>query len=210
MMPRRYLCNRSCIATFLAFFIFEEEIMSDTRSNTTRNLALAAMFIAIGLVLPFLTGQIPEIGRMLLPMHIPVLLCGLICGRGYGLMVGFILPLLRGALFGMPVLFPMGVSMAFELATYGFAIGLIYHLLGRKNELALFISLIGAMIVGRIVWGIAFAILMGLSGGVFTWQLFIGGALLNAIPGIILQLILIPLIMIALDRAGFVRFNRST
>jgi len=72
------------------------------------------MFIAIGLVLPFFTGQIPQIGRMLLPMHIPVFLCGLICGWKYGLMVGFILPLLRYAVFGMPVIFPNGIAMAFE------------------------------------------------------------------------------------------------
>ena len=67
-----------------------------------QNLALSAMFMAIGLVLPFLTGQIPQIGSMLLPMHLPVLLCGLICGWQYGGLVGFVLPLLRYLLFGMP------------------------------------------------------------------------------------------------------------
>ncbi len=59
------------------------------------NLTLAAMFMAIGIVLPFFTGQIPQIGKMLLPMHIPVLLCGLICGWQYGLIVGFVMPFLR-------------------------------------------------------------------------------------------------------------------
>lgn len=81
------------------------------------------MFVAIGVVLPFFTGQIPQIGNMLLPMHIPVLLCGLICGWQYGGMVGFILPLLRTMLFGMPVLYPTGIAMAFELAAYGLVIG---------------------------------------------------------------------------------------
>ena len=81
-----------------------------------RNLVLAAMFVALGLVLPFLTGQVPQIGNMLLPMHLPVLLCGLICGWQYGGVVGFILPPLRYVMFGMPPIFPTGVAMAFELA----------------------------------------------------------------------------------------------
>lgn len=86
------------------------------------NLVLAAMFLAIGIVLPFFTGQIPQIGRMLLPMHLPVLLCGLICGWQYGGAVGFVLPILRYALFGMPPM-PNGLAMAFELAAYGIIVG---------------------------------------------------------------------------------------
>ena len=77
------------------------------------------MYLAIALALPFITGQIPEIGAMLCPMHIPALLCGFLCGWPWGAAVGFIAPLLRGALFGMPVLFPTGTAMAFELAVYG-------------------------------------------------------------------------------------------
>ena len=175
-------------------------------SHTSKNLSLAAMFIAIGLVLPFLIFQIPQIGMMLLPMHIPVLLCGLICGRKYGLLVGFIVPILRGALFGMPALFPMGTSMAFELATYGFVIGLLYHHVFRvRNMVSLFISLVIAMIVGRIIWGVAMALFVNIDGGTFTWPWFVGGALLNAIPGIVLQLVLIPVIMLALYRSKIVR-----
>jgi len=86
----------------------------NTKKNIL-NLTLAAMFMAIGIVLPFFTGQIPQIGKMLLPMHIPVILCGLICGWQYGLVVGFILPFLRYVMFGMPLLFPTGIAMAFEL-----------------------------------------------------------------------------------------------
>ena len=78
-----------------------------------KNLVLAAMFLAIGLVLPFFTGQIPAVGKMLLPMHIPVLLCGLICGWQYGLGVGFVLPLLRSLLFSFPAMYPNAISMAF-------------------------------------------------------------------------------------------------
>ena len=84
--------------------------------TSTRKLTLSALFLALGLVLPLITGQIPQIGKMLLPMHIPVLLCGMVCGWPYGLAVGAVMPLLRGLLFGMPVLYPTGIGMAFELA----------------------------------------------------------------------------------------------
>ena len=87
--------------------------------TSTRKLTLSALFLALGLVLPLITGQIPQIGKMLLPMHIPVLLCGMVCGWPYGLAVGAVMPLLRGLLFGMPVLYPTGIGMAFELAAYG-------------------------------------------------------------------------------------------
>ena len=93
--------------------------------HNIKNMTMAAMFLALGLVLPFFTGQIPQIGSMLLPMHIPVFLCGLICGWQYGGIVGFILPLLRYAIFGMPVLFPNGIAMSFELMTYGLVVGLL-------------------------------------------------------------------------------------
>ena len=95
-----------------------------------KNMVLAAMFLAIGLVLPLFTGQIPQVGNMLLPMHIPVFLCGLICGWQYGAAVGFIVPLLRSAIFGMPVFFPSATAMAFELMTYGLVAGLLYALSG--------------------------------------------------------------------------------
>lgn len=172
------------------------------------NLTLAAMFLALGLILPFFTGQIPRIGNMLLPMHIPVLLCGLICGWQYGLAVGLALPILRYALFGMPVLFPTGTAMAFELAAYGFTAGFLYARSRWKCVIALYRSLIPAMIAGRLVWGIVQVILLGLGKSRFTWQMFFAGAFLNAIPGIVLQLILIPAVMVALNKTGLVRFSR--
>ena len=173
------------------------------------NLILAAMFLAVGIILPFFTGQIPQIGSMLLPMHLPALLCGLICGWQYGLSVGFILPLLRYALFGMPPIFPTGIAMAFELAAYGAIAGFLYNHSRWQCLVSLYRSLIIAMIGGRIVWGLVQAVIMGISGDVFTWQLFIAGAFLNAILGIVLQLVFIPAIMIALDRTGVVRFSRK-
>ncbi len=173
-----------------------------------KNLTLAAMFLALGLVLPLLTGQIREIGNMLLPMHIPVMFCGLICGWQYGIVIGFIVPLLRSVIFGMPVFFPTAVAMAFELATYGFVTGFVYEHIGKKNVVSVYIALITAMICGRVIWGIVDMILLGITGSSLTWAVFISSALLNAIPGIILQLVLIPIIMAALDRAGLVKFNR--
>ena len=176
--------------------------------KTVKNLTLSAMFMAIGMVLPFLTGQIPQIGNMLLPMHIPVLLCGLICGWQYGAAVGFVLPLLRSAVFGMPVFFPTATAMAFELMTYGLVIGLLYKISRWQCVVALYRCLILAMIAGRAVWGIVQFIQVGVFGEGFTLKMFMAGAFLNAIPGIILQLILIPAIMVALDRTGLVHFRK--
>lgn len=174
-----------------------------------KNLTLAAMFMALGLVLPIVTGQIPQIGNMLLPMHIPVLLCGLICGWQYGLAVGFITPLLRGAIFGMPLLYPTGIAMAFELATYGLAVGWLYSHARWQCVISLYRCMIAAMLAGRVVWGAARVIMLGVSGEEFTWRMFMAGAFLNAVPGIILQLVLIPAVMIALNRTGLVPFKKN-
>lgn len=171
------------------------------------NMVLSAMFLALGLALPFLTGQIPQIGNMLLPMHIPVLLCGLICGWQHGAMVGFICPLLRYVLFSMPPM-PMGLGMAFELCAYGAIVGFLYSHSKWKCVISLYRSLIIAMIGGRIVWGVARVIMVGAVNVPFGWEMFISGALLTAVPGIILQLILIPAIMVALDKAKLVPFSK--
>ena len=170
------------------------------RNKHLFNLTLSAVFLSIGLVLPFLTGQIQEIGNMLLPMHIPVLFCGLLCGAGYGGAVGFVLPLLRSLIFGMPILYPAALAMAFELCTYGLTIGLIYGLFKKKNAVALYLSLIASMLAGRAVWGIAQIILLGISGKSFALSAFLAGAFTSAIPGIILQLVLIPAVMLALQK----------
>ncbi len=170
------------------------------KASAVKRLVFAAVFLAIALVLPFLTGQIQQIGNALCPMHIPVLLCGFICGWPYGLVVGFIAPLLRFALFGMPPIFPTGIAMAFELATYGLIAGLLYRALPKK-VLYIYVSLIIAMIAGRLVWGGATWLLTGLAGMEFGVAAFWAGAVVNAIPGIICHIILIPLIVAALRRA---------
>lgn len=174
------------------------------KKMSTQKLVLSGLFIALGLVLPFLTGQIPMFGSMLLPMHIPVLLCGFICGWPAGLLVGFVVPLLRSLLFAAPPMFPMAVSMAFELAAYGLMAGLLYLHLPRK-PIYIYANLIVSMIVGRIVWGIVSLILFQLSGSSFTLSFFLTAAFVNAVPGIILQLILIPLIVMAVQKANLMQ-----
>ncbi|MCI9110081.1 MAG: ECF transporter S component [Lachnospiraceae bacterium] len=173
-----------------------------------KNLVTAAMLLAVGIVLPFFTGQIPQIGSMLLPMHLPVLVCGLICGWQYGGIVGFILPLLRYALFGMPPM-PNGIAMAFELAAYGSVAGFLYNRSKWQCIVSLYRSLIIAMIGGRVIWGIVRVVMLGMTGNAFTWQMFMAGAFLNAVPGIILQLVFIPALMVALNKTGLVRFHRE-
>ena len=166
-----------------------------------RRLTYAALYLAIAMVLPFVTGQIPEIGSMLCPMHIPALLCGFLCGWPWGAAVGFISPLLRSAVFGMPTMFPSAIAMAFELAVYGGMAGLLYRLLPKKWG-AVYAALLLSMIAGRIVWGGAHLLLAGLSHGSFPWKAFLTGAVTGSIPGIILQRVLIPPLVMAMNRAG--------
>ena len=163
----------------------------------------SAMCLALALVLPFLTGQIPQIGQALSPMHIPVFLCGFLCGWPWGLMVGFIAPLLRSALFGMPVLFPGAAAMAFELATYGFLSGLLFKLLPKKNRY-IYVTLLISMVCGRIVWGAARYIFAGIQGTKFTFAAFVAGAVTNGVPGIVLHILLVPIIVMALEKAGLI------
>lgn len=170
-------------------------------------LTLCAMFISLGLILPFFTGQIPKIGNMLLPMHIPVFLCGLICGAKWGLAAGFITPLLRSALFGVPVLYPMSAAMAFELAAYGFFAGIFYSRSRWKCVIALYRAMLPAMLLGRLVWGIVMTTFCGIFKTPFGLKIFCAGAFFNALPGIILQLMIIPAVMVALNKTGLVPFG---
>ena len=167
---------------------------------TTKTLTHAALCLALCLVLPFMTGQIPQVGNALCPMHLPVLLCGYLCGGPVGALVGFTAPLFRTQLFGVP-LFPTNVCMAFELATYGLLSGLLYRALPRRN-ISLCISLLSAMTAGRLVWGLVRAMLSGVFGAPLTLKLFLAVSFFNAIPGILLQLILIPILVMALRRSG--------
>ena len=169
------------------------------RNTNIKKLILAALFLAMALVLPFLTGQIPEIGSMLCPMHIPALLCGFFCGWPCGLMVGFVAPVLRSITFGMPPMFPVAICMAFELATYGAVTGALYQKLPKKKS-SIYVALLVAMVAGRLVWGAARFVCSGLDASAFGFGAFWAGAITTAIPGIIVQIVLIPLLVMALEK----------
>ena len=164
-----------------------------------KNLTLSAMFLALAYVMPFLTGQIPQVGSMLCPMHIPVLVCGFFCGAPWGLVVGFIAPLLRSFTLGMPPMFPTAFCMAFELAAYGFVAGWLYNKLSKK-KINVYVSLLIAMVIGRIVWGGVMFACMGFDVTAFGLSAFLASAVLNAVPGIVLQIVLIPVVVIALEK----------
>ena len=175
-----------------------------------KNLTLTAMFLALGLVLPFLTGQIPDIGKMLSPMHIPVFLCALVCGWQWATPMAAVLPIMRYFMFGTPNIYPEATAMAFELAAYAFVAGFLYcKIFKKKNLLTVYISLISAMIIGRAVWGCVRWILTVIDKSSFTFALFLTGAFVKAWPGIVLQLVLIPAIMFLLDKLKLVRFDSA-
>lgn len=169
-----------------------------SKKNSLVKLVLAAMFLALAMVLPLLTGQLQQLGNALCPMHIPVLLCGFICGPWYGLAIGFIAPLLRFLIFSMPPIMPIGISMCFELAVYGLIAGVMYNALPKKKPY-IYVSLITAMLAGRVVWGVARTVLYGLGKAPFGFAAFIAGGFTNAVPGIILHIVLIPILVMAFE-----------
>ena len=163
-----------------------------TRTNRpVQNLVVAALMLALAYVLPFFTGNIPQIGSMLLPMHLPTLLCGFLCGGPWGAAVGFLAPLMRSAILGMPPPFPTAVAMAVEMAVYGLVSGLLYAR-RPKNLGGIYTALISAR-------GAVMVILTRGSGNAFTLAAFWAGAVANAIPGIILQLAAVPALVMAVQ-----------
>lgn len=164
-----------------------------------RKMTLSALFLAVAFILPFLTGQIPQVGAMLCPMHVPVLLCGFFCGGPWGLAVGVIAPLLRSFTLGMPPMFPTALCMAFELGTYGLISGILHKILPKK-KVFIYVSLLTAMVAGRIVWGLVMFACMGFDVAKFGMTAFVAGAVTTAIPGIILQIIIIPILVIMVEK----------
>lgn len=162
----------------------------------TGRLSASAMCLALCLVLPFLTGQIPQIGNALCPMHLPVFLAGFLCGPWWAMLVGITAPLLRHLLFSMPPLLT-AIAMTFELGAYGLISGWLYKKL-PKTIPGIYAALLAAMIGGRVVWGIVRVLMTGVSAEPFTWAMFLTGAFTSAIPGILIQLILIPVLVAAL------------
>ena len=172
--------------------------------STTRNIVFSGLFLALCFVLPIFTGNIPVVGSMLSPMHIPVFLCGIICGWQYGLAVGAIAPMLRHLTMGMPPIHT-ALGMTFELATYGLVIGLCFKFFPKK-DIFIWVSLIIAMLVGRGVWGLAaWVIYPEFTGKAFTLTTFLTGAFISAWPGIIIHLMLVPAIILVLRRAKIMK-----
>ena len=172
--------------------------------NRVKRLVLAGLFLALAYVMPYLTAQIPEIGAKLCPMHLPILLCGFVCGWQWGLIVGLIAPVFRSLIATMPPLFPTAVCMSFELAVYGLVAGIMYRRLPKKKGY-IYLSLVVAMLLGRVVWGMAMFVCMGLTGGSFGLSAFIAGAFTNAIPGIVLQLVVIPPLIMIIEKTRIVK-----
>lgn len=163
----------------------------------------SALCLALCMVLPYITGNIPEIGNALCPMHIPVLLCGFLCGPFYGGIVGFVSPFFRSLLTGgYPPIYPTAIAMSFELLTYGIMTGILYKKLPKKN-VYVYVVLMISMLLGRTVWGIVRFILSSVSTDVFTFEMFIMGAFANSVLGIILQIIIVPIIVFSIKKAGF-------
>ena len=161
-----------------------------------------AVCAALCVVLPMAFHAIPNAGGIFLPMHIPVLLCGLICGWPFGLACGLVGPLLSSLLTGMP---PMAYlpSMLVELATYGLVCGLLMQLVRTKTlYVDLYISLAGGMLIGKVIAGVARALIF--AAGSYTMAAWTTSYFVTALPGIALQLALIPTIVFALERARLI------
>jgi len=170
------------------------------KRNNIHNLSLSAMFLALTFLLPLLTGQIPQLGERFCPMHLPVFLCGYLCSGTWGLAVGFIAPLLRSVTVGVPApFFPKAFSIAFELAAYGFISGSLYRLLPKKKS-NLYLSLVVSMVLGRLVRGFVQLCCVGLDVTEYTFSAFWTVSVVNALPGIIIQLLLIPVLVTAAEK----------
>ncbi len=175
--------------------------MSKNTNIALARLVYSAMYLALALLLPFLTGQMPSFGTALLPMHLPVILCGFVCGPYWGMAVGATAPILRSIIFERPVLMPDAVAMAFELAMYAFLAGLLYRKLDKKLFYT-YVTLLAAMVGGRMVWAIItfLLILVGSAKGEIGFAIIWTETIIKGLPGIVLQLVLIPPIIDVLKK----------
>lgn len=166
-------------------------------TNRVHNLALSALFLALGIILPMAFHSIPNAGSIFLPMHIPVLLCGFICGPAFGALIGILTPLLSSILTGMPPIMPVGIGMMLELMTYGFLSGLL------MKRFSIYPSLVLAMVAGRAVSGLANLVLLSFAGKAYTISIFLTASFVTAIPGIALQIVVVPLFVRIMQKVIF-------
>ena len=183
--------------------------MKDTQKKTY-SMVIALLLLAVGLILPFITGQIQAIAKIISPLHIPALICGLCCGWKWGLGLGIVLPLLRGLLFGIPVFPTSALPMAFELGAYGLLTGLLYPLFLKafksKNHLpAMLCALIISMVLGRFVGGAAKALFISVgvigSKSPYTFSAFFASYFVSTAVGALIHIVLVPAVVLALEKA---------
>lgn len=172
------------------------------KMTSVKKSIITAVCIALCVVLPQAFHAIPNAGTIYCPMHIPVLLCGLVCGWSYGLLCGIAGPLLSSLITGMP---PAAIlpSMIVECAAYGVISGLLMQKVHTKKVYPdLYISLLVAMLGGRIISGIAKALIF--SAGSYSMTAWVTGSFITSLPGIIVQLAFIPSIVYALMKARLI------
>ena len=172
----------------------------------TKKIVFGGLFIALGVIFPQLFHFVggPTAGKMFLPMHIPVLLAGFVAGPIVGVITGFLTPILSFLLTGMPGV-PMLYLMLFELSAYGLFTGLFY----QKLKLNVFISLVCGMLAGRVFYGLAIIILNQIFAMNLPKQITVIGAVVSGVPGIILQLLFVPAIILILERGRLIESNRN-
>lgn len=184
--------------------------MSTYTSRKTYRLVISALLLAVGFVLPFITGNIQAIAKVISPLHIPALICGLCCGPAWGAVLGAVMPVLRGLIVGIPVFPTSALPMAFELAAYGFFTGVFYQALLKKRLWkshlpAMMISLVCAMILGRFVGGAAKALMLAVgvigSKSPYTFAAFFTSYFVSTAVGALIHLILVPAVVLALEKA---------
>lgn len=174
--------------------------------NQTRKMIVTAMCAALCVVLPMAFHTIPNAGSIFLPMHIPVLLCGFLCGWPYGLLCGLLGPCLSSMITGMP---PAAVlpSMVCELAAYGLVTGLVYSRIRTGSRLGdIYISLLTAMVCGRVFYGVLNALIF--QAGSYSMEIWLAAAFTTALPGIVIQLVVIPALLLALERSRVIQMAR--
>lgn len=172
------------------------------KMTTVKKSIITAVCIALCYVIPLMFHGIQNAGSIFCPMHIPVFICGLICGWPYGLLCGIAGPMLSSALTAMP---PVAIlpSMMVELAVYGAAAGLMMKLVHTKSIYAdLYISLITAIVCGRVLAGIAKALIF--ARGSYSMAAWVAANVVTSWPGTVIQLVFIPSIVFALMKANLI------
>ena len=171
--------------------------------SSVKKLCLCALCIALCCVLPTAFHGL-GLGGALSPMHLPVLLCGLICGGWPGAVCGAVGPVLSSVITGMPGSAQL-IHMVPELLAYGLCAGLLMKLWRTGSLYAdLYLALVPAMVLGRVVGGAVQALeyLGGTEG--YSLAMWAGSYFVGTMPGAVLQLVVLPTLVVALVKAGLI------